>query len=49
MNELLLINEVKEYIESEREKRKVAAKDEIEEKAQNVSMFPDNTTSLPPA
>ena len=31
MNELLLINEVKEYIESEREKRKVAAEKNFED------------------
>ena len=52
MNELLLINEVKEYIESERAKRKagaeknieaiIPAEDEIKEEAQNDSMVPDN-------
>ena len=52
MNELMLINEVKEYIESEREKRKSAAEkndeaiipaeDEIKEEAQNDSMISDN-------
>ena len=52
MNELLLINEVREYIESEREKRKagaeknieaiIPAEDEIKEEAQNDSMVPDN-------
>ena len=31
MNELMLINEVKEYIESEREKRKAAAEKNIED------------------
>ena len=52
MNELLLINEVKEYIESERVKRKdaaekndeaiIPAEDEIKEEAQNDSMISDN-------
>ena len=52
MKEMLLINEVKEYIESEREKRNSAAEknseaiipaeDEIKEEAQNDSMISDN-------
>jgi hypothetical protein len=52
MNELMLINEVKEYIESERAKRKAAAEknieaiipaeDEIKEEDQNDSMVSDN-------
>ena len=52
MNELMLINEVREYIVSEREKRKVAAEkkddviipaeNEMKEKAQNDSMVSDN-------
>ena len=52
MNELLLINEVKEYIESERAKRKAAAEkkddviipaeNEMKEEAQNDSMVSDN-------
>ena len=52
MNELLLINEVREYIESEMEKRKTAAEkkddviipaeNEMKEEAQNDSMVSDN-------
>ena len=52
INELLLINEVREYIESESAKRKagaeknieaiIPAEDEIKEEAQNDSMVPDN-------
>ena len=52
MNELMLINEVREYIVSEREKRKSAAEkkddviipaeNEMKEKAQNDSMVSDN-------
>ena len=54
MNELMLINEVKEYIESEREKRKVVAEKNIEafipaenemkEDTQNNSMVSDYNT-----
>ena len=41
MKELLLINEVKEYIESEREKRKAAAENNSDETANDE---PDNNT-----
>ena len=41
MNELLLINEVKEYIESEREKRKAAAENNSDETDNDE---PDNNT-----
>ncbi len=41
MNELLLINEVREYIESEREKRKAAAENNSDEIANDE---PDNNT-----
>ena len=54
MNELLLINEVKEYIESERAKRKAAvekkidaiipAENEMKEDTQNDSMVSDDNT-----
>jgi hypothetical protein len=52
MNELLLINEVREYIESEKEKRKadvekkdeasIPAEEEIKAEAQNDSMVSDD-------
>ncbi len=52
MKEMLLINEVREYIESEREKRKagaekkddviIPAENEMKEEAQNDSMVSDN-------
>ena len=41
MKELLLINEIKEYIESEREKRKAAAENNSDETANDE---PDNNT-----
>lgn len=54
MNELLLINEVREYIESEREKRKdglekkidaiIPAENEMKEDTQNDSMVSNDNT-----
>jgi hypothetical protein len=44
MNELLLINEVKEYIESERAKRKADVENKIKEDTQNNSMVSDDNT-----
>ena len=54
MNELMLINEVREYIVSEREKRKAAAEknieeiipseNEIEDNVQNDSLISDDNT-----
>ena len=54
MKEMLLINEVREYIESEREKRKAAAEkkieeiipseNEIEDNVQNDSFISDDNT-----
>ena len=40
MNELMLINEVKEYIESESAKRKAAMENKIKEDTQIYSMVP---------
>ena len=42
MNELLLINEVKDYIKSEREKRKADVENKIKEDTQIDSMVSEN-------
>ena len=44
MNELMLINEVREYIVSEREKRKADVENKIKEDTQNDSMVSDDNT-----